>query len=409
MRGRDDGWVGYNGKEPSPRALRGVGLDAEQVSRFEKFAAGEQPWRLVYSAREAGHLAARPQAARAFCAAFCCKEALYKALGEFYSFPQFECLYRPGASEQEFELAPALKERLAIEEVRVKIDERFLDERGEFVVEVYLTRRTAPRAGFPASYLETLQVAAVEAGRPQIEAEHFSPAEVAAFGTRRAQSVAGALALKRALVRLWAAAGAAGRTPRLRTRAPRQRRAPARGRPGGRRARGGLRLDLAHPAVGLRAGVLGDRAASRPRLVYSRPKPAAEPCRMECLVDLVDVVHVPGAGVARRGGLRRGARHNEMRPIGIFDSGFGGLTIFKGIRGLLPEHDYVYLGDNARTPYGNRSFETVLRFTLEGVAHLFGLGCPLVVIACNTASAKALRSIQQRYLPAPTRTGACSA
>jgi len=86
-------------------------------------------------------------------------------------------------------------------------------------------------------------------------------------------------------------------------------------------------------------------------------------------------------------------------PIGIFDSGFGGLTIFKGIRRLLPDHDYVYLGDNARTPYGNRSFETVLRFTLEGVAHLFGLGCPLVVIACNTASAKALRSIQQLYLP----------
>ena len=87
-------------------------------------------------------------------------------------------------------------------------------------------------------------------------------------------------------------------------------------------------------------------------------------------------------------------------PIGIFDSGFGGLTIFKGIRRLLPAHDYVYLGDNARTPYGNRSFETVLRFTLEGVAHLFGLGCPLVIIACNTASAKALRSIQQHYLPA---------
>ena len=86
-------------------------------------------------------------------------------------------------------------------------------------------------------------------------------------------------------------------------------------------------------------------------------------------------------------------------PIGIFDSGFGGLTIFKGIRRLLPGYDYVYLGDNARTPYGNRSFEAVLRFTLEGVAHLFQLGCPLVVIACNTASAKALRSIQQGYLP----------
>ncbi|HWR96927.1 MAG TPA: glutamate racemase, partial [Candidatus Methanoperedens sp.] len=87
-------------------------------------------------------------------------------------------------------------------------------------------------------------------------------------------------------------------------------------------------------------------------------------------------------------------------PIGIFDSGFGGLTIFKGIRGLLPAYDYVYLGDNARTPYGNRSYEAVLRFSLEGVAHLFGLGCPLIVIACNTASAKALRSIQQGYLRA---------
>jgi len=89
----------------------------------------------------------------------------------------------------------------------------------------------------------------------------------------------------------------------------------------------------------------------------------------------------------------------EKGPIGIFDSGFGGLTIFRGIARLLPAYDYVYLGDNARTPYGNRSFEAVLRFTLEGVAHLFGLGCPLIVIACNTASAKALRSIQQEYLP----------
>jgi glutamate racemase len=86
-------------------------------------------------------------------------------------------------------------------------------------------------------------------------------------------------------------------------------------------------------------------------------------------------------------------------PHVTYYSGFGGLTIFKEIRRLLPEQDYVYLGDNARTPYGNRSFETVLRFTLEGVAHLFGLGCPLVVIACNTASAKALRTIQQKVLP----------
>jgi len=88
-----------------------------------------------------------------------------------------------------------------------------------------------------------------------------------------------------------------------------------------------------------------------------------------------------------------------ISPIGVFDSGFGGLTIFKQIRQLLPQYDYIYLGDNARTPYGNRSFETVLQFATEGVDYLFQQGCPLVVIACNTASAKALRTIQQDYLP----------
>ena len=88
------------------------------------------------------------------------------------------------------------------------------------------------------------------------------------------------------------------------------------------------------------------------------------------------------------------------RPIGVFDSGFGGLTVFRKVLEQLPQYDYVYLGDNARTPYGNRSFEAVLRFATAGVGHLFGLGCPLVVIACNTASAKALRTIQQTYLPA---------
>ncbi len=190
-------------------AVQGIGLDAEQVARFEKLAAGDKPWRHVYSAREAEHLAAQPQAAQAFCAAFCCKEALCKALGQAYSFPQFECLYRSGAPEQEFVLAPELKDRHGIDELRVRIDARFLDERGEFVVEVYLIRGPAPRAGIPASFLETLQVATVEAARRQIEEEHFSPAEIAAFGKRRAQSVAGALALKRALVRLWAGAGAA--------------------------------------------------------------------------------------------------------------------------------------------------------------------------------------------------------
>lgn len=86
-------------------------------------------------------------------------------------------------------------------------------------------------------------------------------------------------------------------------------------------------------------------------------------------------------------------------PIGVFDSGYGGLTILKEIRKLLPEYDYIYLGDNARTPYGTRSFEVVYEFTLEAVVKLFEMGCPLVILACNTASAKALRSIQQNDLP----------
>ena len=86
-------------------------------------------------------------------------------------------------------------------------------------------------------------------------------------------------------------------------------------------------------------------------------------------------------------------------PIGIFDSGYGGLTIFDNIRRLLPEYDYIYLGDNARTPYGPRSFEIVYQFTRQAVTRLFDEGCPLVILACNTASAKALRSIQQRDLP----------
>ena len=86
-------------------------------------------------------------------------------------------------------------------------------------------------------------------------------------------------------------------------------------------------------------------------------------------------------------------------PIGIFDSGYGGLTILHGIRQLLPEYDYLYLGDNARTPYGTRSFEVVYEFTRQAVIKLFEMGCHLVILACNTASAKALRSIQQNDLP----------
>ncbi len=85
-------------------------------------------------------------------------------------------------------------------------------------------------------------------------------------------------------------------------------------------------------------------------------------------------------------------------PIGIFDSGYGGLTVFKSIREKLPQYDYLYLGDNARTPYGTRSFETVYEYTLEAVKFLFDSGCHLVILACNTASAKALRNIQQKDL-----------
>ena len=90
--------------------------------------------------------------------------------------------------------------------------------------------------------------------------------------------------------------------------------------------------------------------------------------------------------------MKRGA-------IGIFDSGFGGLTVFKAIREALPHYNYIFLGDNARAPYGDLSFQTVYRYTLQGVQHLFGCGCNLVILACNTASAKALRTIQQRDLP----------
>lgn len=86
-------------------------------------------------------------------------------------------------------------------------------------------------------------------------------------------------------------------------------------------------------------------------------------------------------------------------PIGVFDSGYGGLTILKEIVRVLPGYDYVYLGDNARTPYGTRSFDVVYRYTSEAVRKLFIMGCPLVILACNTASAKALRTIQQVDLP----------
>lgn len=96
---------------------------------------------------------------------------------------------------------------------------------------------------------------------------------------------------------------------------------------------------------------------------------------------------------------------DKPAPIGIFDSGYGGLTVFREIRAKLPQYDYIYLGDNARAPYGPRDFDTIYRYTLECVRKLFDMGCHLVILACNTASAKALRNIQQLDLPkiAPSR------
>ncbi len=89
----------------------------------------------------------------------------------------------------------------------------------------------------------------------------------------------------------------------------------------------------------------------------------------------------------------------NKQPIGIFDSGYGGLTVLKEITALLPQYDYLYLGDNSRAPYGNKSYATVYEYTLEAVKWFFAKGCPLVILACNTASAKALRTIQQNDLP----------
>lgn len=87
-----------------------------------------------------------------------------------------------------------------------------------------------------------------------------------------------------------------------------------------------------------------------------------------------------------------------MSPIGVFDSGFGGLTVLRALTDRMPQYDYLYLGDNARTPYGNRSFETVYRYTLQCVEWVLKQNCPLIILACNTASAKALRTIQQNDL-----------
>jgi len=90
---------------------------------------------------------------------------------------------------------------------------------------------------------------------------------------------------------------------------------------------------------------------------------------------------------------------NKKQPIGVFDSGYGGLSILREITATLPQYDYIYMGDNARAPYGTRDFDTVYEYTLQCVKWFFSQGCQLVILACNTASAKALRTIQQHDLP----------
>ncbi len=103
--------------------------------------------------------------------------------------------------------------------------------------------------------------------------------------------------------------------------------------------------------------------------------------------------------------MKQNEENNNAGPIGVFDSGYGGLSVLREIQRRLPQYDYLYLGDNARAPYGTRSFDIVYKFTLEAVKYMFERGCRLVILACNTASAKALRSIQQNDLPKldPTR------
>ncbi len=90
---------------------------------------------------------------------------------------------------------------------------------------------------------------------------------------------------------------------------------------------------------------------------------------------------------------------DNIGPIAVFDSGYGGLTVLDKLRKKMPEYDFLYLGDNARTPYGTRSFDIVYEYTLQAVKKLFSMGCHLIILACNTASAKALRNIQQKDLP----------
>ncbi len=190
--------------------LAGVGIDAERVERFGKLGAGAVPWRHVYSPREAAHLASLPEAALAFCAVFCIKEAVCKALGERYRFPECECLLAPGSPVQRLELSPGLAQRHGLGGGWSRLHEEYPAVRGECVAEARLFRAPAGAAGAPPaarSVLESLEIAAVERRRAAVAAADFSESERADLGPRRVQSLAGALALKRALAALWADAG----------------------------------------------------------------------------------------------------------------------------------------------------------------------------------------------------------
>lgn len=209
---------------PGGAALLGVGVDAEQVARFERHASGRR-LRHVFSEREADHLESLPRPALALCAVFCIKEAVCKALGERYPFPECECLLRPGEPEQRLVLSPGLRERHGLAAARGLVHERFPVERGECVVEAHLFRATGARAdpggacpGAPEpcvrTRLESLEIAAVALRRDEVAASAFGAEEISGLGARRVQSLAGALALKRALAALWADAGLGAAEPR---------------------------------------------------------------------------------------------------------------------------------------------------------------------------------------------------
>jgi phosphopantetheinyl transferase (holo-ACP synthase) len=204
--------------------LAGVGVDAERIERFVKLAAGGPRWRHVFSQGEAEHLSSLPHPALAYSAAFCCKEAVLKALGERYSFPECECRFTPGSLEPAIALSAALLGRYGLAAAHARFHGAFPGERGECVLEVHLFRgpvNAPPGPDGPQgsvaplrSRLETLAIADVEAERAHIEARDFTPAEIDGLGRRRVQSLAGSLSLKRALIALWGEAGFAPVAPR---------------------------------------------------------------------------------------------------------------------------------------------------------------------------------------------------